>query len=192
VKNDSSASEKPVSVGEDTAGERMCHPIDPHCIWPDCGCGQPVVASKDRAEEILQRIVAATYSHIDGRDLLDLLARCLEFNGAHSGLLAFLVDCLDRGLAGIEQAHFLALDFNHLVHAICSCSTRARSASCALNVHIPSGEGVASVKHVFRMNLIGVEQFAEITIFGGDPHTPDMEDSKIERETRVDGRKGLQ
>lgn len=52
-----------------------------------------------------------------------------------------------------------------------------------MNVHIPSGEGVSSVKHIFRMNLIGVEQFAEVTFYGGDPHTPDMEDMKIERET---------
>lgn len=60
-----------------------------------------------------------------------------------------------------------------------------------MNVHIPSGEGVMSVKHVFRMNLIGVEQFAEITIFGGDPHTPDMEDMKIKRETGFENRDEL-
>lgn len=60
-----------------------------------------------------------------------------------------------------------------------------------MNVHIPSGEGIASVKHIFRMNLIGVEQFAEITVFGGDPHTPDMEDSLIERETGFQNREQL-
>lgn len=60
-----------------------------------------------------------------------------------------------------------------------------------MNVHIPSGEGVMSVKHVFRMNLIGVEQFAEITIFGGDPHTPDMEDTKIKRATGFNNRDEL-
>ncbi|ASW06252.1 hypothetical protein [Rhizobium sp. 11515TR] len=60
-----------------------------------------------------------------------------------------------------------------------------------MNVHIPSGEGVMSVKHIFRMNLVGVEQFAEITIFGGDPHTPDMEDSLIERQTGFKNRDEL-
>lgn len=60
-----------------------------------------------------------------------------------------------------------------------------------MNVHIPSGEGVMSVKHIFRMNLIGVEQFAEITVFGGDPHTPDMEDALIERETGFQNREQL-
>jgi hypothetical protein len=60
-----------------------------------------------------------------------------------------------------------------------------------MNVHIPSGEGVMSVKHVFRMNLIGVEQFAEITIFGGDDHTPDMQDALIERRTGFENRDQL-
>jgi len=60
-----------------------------------------------------------------------------------------------------------------------------------MSVHIPSGEGVMSVKHIFRMNLIGVEQFAEITTFGGDPHTPDMEDSLIERNTGFKNREQL-
>lgn len=60
-----------------------------------------------------------------------------------------------------------------------------------MSIYIPSGEGIASVKHVFRMNLKGVEQFAEITIFGGDPHTPDMEDSKIERHTGFKNRDEL-
>lgn len=60
-----------------------------------------------------------------------------------------------------------------------------------MTVHIPSGEGVMSVKHIFRINLIGVEQFAEVTVFGGDPHTPDMEDSKIERRTGFKNRDEL-
>lgn len=60
-----------------------------------------------------------------------------------------------------------------------------------MNVHIPSGAGVMSVKHIFRMNLIGVEQFAEIAIFGGDPHTPDMEDARIQRETGFKNRDEL-
>jgi hypothetical protein len=41
------------------------------------------------------------------------------------------------------------------------------------------------------MNLVGVEQFAEITIFGGDPHTPDMEDSLIKRTTGFENREQL-
>lgn len=55
-----------------------------------------------------------------------------------------------------------------------------------MSVHLPTGEGIASVKHLFTMNLIGVEQCAEITVFGGAPHTPDMEDSLIKRETKRD------
>lgn len=60
-----------------------------------------------------------------------------------------------------------------------------------MNVHIPSGEGVMSVKHIFRMNLIGVDQFAEITFYGGDAHTPDMEDALIERRTGFRNREAL-
>lgn len=60
-----------------------------------------------------------------------------------------------------------------------------------MNVHIPGGEGIMSVKHVFRMNLVGVEQFAEITIFGGDDHTPDMQDALIERQTGFENRDQL-
>lgn len=58
-------------------------------------------------------------------------------------------------------------------------------------IFIPSGEGISSVKHVSRMNLIGVEQFAEVTFYGGDPHTPDLEDAKIERETGFKNRDEL-
>ncbi len=60
-----------------------------------------------------------------------------------------------------------------------------------MSVFIPSGEGISSVKHVFRMNLIGVEQFAEVTFYGGPSHTPDMEDAKIERETGFKNRDEL-
>ncbi|NTJ46840.1 hypothetical protein G6K93_07410 [Agrobacterium rhizogenes] len=60
-----------------------------------------------------------------------------------------------------------------------------------MNIYVPSGEGILSVKHIFRMNLVGVEQFAEITIFGGDPHTPDMQDSLIERQTGFQNRDEL-
>jgi hypothetical protein len=60
-----------------------------------------------------------------------------------------------------------------------------------MNVYVPSGEGVMSIKHIFRMNLVGVEQFAEITVFGGDQHTPDMQDSLIERQTGFQNRDEL-
>ncbi|QGZ14007.1 hypothetical protein PP939_gp020 [Rhizobium phage RL38J1] len=60
-----------------------------------------------------------------------------------------------------------------------------------MGVYVPDGTGVVSVKHIFRMNLVGVEQFAEIAIYGGDPHTPDMEDSLIERRTGFKNREEL-
>lgn len=60
-----------------------------------------------------------------------------------------------------------------------------------ISIYIPSGEGVMSAKHIFRGNLIGVDQFCEITIFGGDPHTPDFQDALIERETGFPDRKQL-
>jgi hypothetical protein len=60
-----------------------------------------------------------------------------------------------------------------------------------MSVHIPSGEGVISVKHIFRFNLVGVEQFAEVAIFGGDDHTPNMEDGLIERQTGFKRREEL-
>lgn len=50
--------------------------------------------------------------------------------------------------------------------------------------------GFASAKHVFRMNLVGVEQFCEIRTYFED-HTPDMEDAKIERETGFKNRDDL-
>ncbi|QIG70720.1 hypothetical protein EVB91_169 [Rhizobium phage RHph_I1_18] len=58
-------------------------------------------------------------------------------------------------------------------------------------VFLVSGEGVQSVKHIFRMNLVGVEQFCELRIFGGDEHTPEMEDSYIERYTGFKNREQL-
>ena len=60
-----------------------------------------------------------------------------------------------------------------------------------MNVYIPSGEGIRSVKHIFRINLVGVEQFAEVTIFGGDSHSPDMQDALIERQTGFTNRNQL-
>lgn len=44
------------------------------------------------------------------------------------------------------------------------------------------GTGIQSVKHIFRGNLIGVEQFCEVRAYG-QAHTPDFEDGLIERHT---------
>ena len=60
-----------------------------------------------------------------------------------------------------------------------------------ISVHVPDGAGIRSIKHIFRGNLVGVKQFAEITIFGGDDHTPDFEDGLIERETGFKNREEL-
>jgi len=49
-------------------------------------------------------------------------------------------------------------------------------------VYNAEGMGINSVAHIFRGNLIGVEQFCElITQF--EQHTPQFEDIKIERYT---------
>lgn len=62
-----------------------------------------------------------------------------------------------------------------------------------MNVYVPTGEGIMSAKHIFRGNLVGVEQFAELTVFlkGMDEHTPEFQDSKIERETGCKDRDAL-
>lgn len=51
-----------------------------------------------------------------------------------------------------------------------------------MNVHLVSGIGVKSASHIFSLNLVGVEQFCELAAYG-EVHTPNMQDSKIERET---------
>lgn len=51
-----------------------------------------------------------------------------------------------------------------------------------MNVYLGDGEGVKSAAHIFKLNLIGVEQFCELVTFYQD-HTPQLEDSLIERET---------
>lgn len=52
-----------------------------------------------------------------------------------------------------------------------------------MNVYVNDGRGLLSVEHIFRANLVGMEQFCELLFFGDGPHTPQFEDSKIERET---------
>lgn len=49
-------------------------------------------------------------------------------------------------------------------------------------VYAVGGAGLASAKHIFRMNLVGVEQFCEIRTYFED-HSEDMEDLLIERRT---------
>jgi hypothetical protein len=59
-----------------------------------------------------------------------------------------------------------------------------------MNVYNPEGYGFDSVKHIFKANLIGVEQFCEIKLFT-ESHTPDFEDTLIERETGFRNRREL-
>lgn len=59
-----------------------------------------------------------------------------------------------------------------------------------MNVHVVNGEGIAEAKHIFRMNLIGVEQFCEVRTYF-QAHTPDMEDALIERRTGFKNREEL-
>lgn len=58
-----------------------------------------------------------------------------------------------------------------------------------MNVYSVEGTGFASAKHIFRGSLVGVEQFCELRLYTED-HTPQFEDSLIERhtgfKTRVD------
>lgn len=52
-----------------------------------------------------------------------------------------------------------------------------------MNVYLPCGAGLTSAEHIFRANLVGVEQFCELNFFGLGDGTPQFQDSKIERET---------
>lgn len=51
-----------------------------------------------------------------------------------------------------------------------------------MSVYLVGGRGVAEASHIFRGNLVGVEQFCELRTYFED-HTPQFQDSKIERET---------
>ena len=59
-----------------------------------------------------------------------------------------------------------------------------------MTVHLVGGEGVRSVRHIFQMNLITVEQFCEVAGYFQE-HTPDMEDMLIKRETGFENRNEL-
>lgn len=59
-----------------------------------------------------------------------------------------------------------------------------------MNVYLVTGHGVRSAMHIFRGNLIGVEQFCEIASHFED-HTSQFEDIKIERETGFKNRDQL-
>lgn len=52
-------------------------------------------------------------------------------------------------------------------------------------VYNVAGHGVLSAKHIFRGDLVSVTQFCELLIFteGNHQHTPQFQDSKIERNT---------
>lgn len=60
-----------------------------------------------------------------------------------------------------------------------------------MGVFVKEGTGIKSAAHIFRMNLIGVEQFCEIITYMDGEHTPQMEDSLIERETGFANRREL-
>lgn len=59
-----------------------------------------------------------------------------------------------------------------------------------MNVYLVGGEGVASAKHLFELNLVGVEQCCQLRTYFQD-HTPDMQDSLIERHTGFSTREEL-
>lgn len=57
-------------------------------------------------------------------------------------------------------------------------------------VYNVGGTGIASAMHVFRGNLVDVDQFCELRTYFED-HTPQFEDSKIARETGFKNRDEL-
>ena len=59
-----------------------------------------------------------------------------------------------------------------------------------MNVYLVDGEGVQSAKHIFKANLVGVEQFCELRSYFQD-HTPQFQDTLIERETGFNDRRAL-
>jgi len=59
-----------------------------------------------------------------------------------------------------------------------------------MNVYLTGGNGIASAKHLFKLNLVGVEQSCELRTYFED-HTPDMQDSLIERHTGFNTREEL-
>ena len=60
-----------------------------------------------------------------------------------------------------------------------------------MGVYVKEGTGIKSAAHIFRMNLIGVEQFCEIITYLDHDHTPQLEDALIERETGFTNRREL-
>lgn len=59
-----------------------------------------------------------------------------------------------------------------------------------MNVYFVGGNGVAEARHIFRGNLIGVEQFCELRSYF-EAHTPQFQDTKIERYTGFNNRDDL-
>ncbi len=60
-----------------------------------------------------------------------------------------------------------------------------------MSVYDINGLGIASVKHIYRGDLVAVTQFAEIRTYTDPDHTPQFEDAKIERYTGFKDRDGL-
>jgi len=59
-----------------------------------------------------------------------------------------------------------------------------------MHVYLVNGHGVRSAAHIFRGNLIGFDQFCELASAFED-HTPNGQDTKIERETGFKDREEL-
>lgn len=60
-----------------------------------------------------------------------------------------------------------------------------------IGVFVKEGTGIKSAAHIFRMNLIGVEQFCELITYLEHDHTPQLEDALIERQTGFKNRDEL-
>lgn len=59
-----------------------------------------------------------------------------------------------------------------------------------MSVYAVSGEGIASAKHLFKLNLVSVEQCCEIRTYFQE-HTESVLDSLIERKTGFRNREEL-
>ncbi|QIW87743.1 hypothetical protein Ab1vBOLIVR5_gp95c [Agrobacterium phage OLIVR5] len=60
-----------------------------------------------------------------------------------------------------------------------------------LPLHMKEGVGIKSVKVIDTLNYSGVESFVEFLTFYDKEHTPDLEDTLIERETGFKNREDL-
>ena len=61
-----------------------------------------------------------------------------------------------------------------------------------LNIYKLDGTGLASVKQIDRLNLIGLDQFVELRFYDDtEDYTPNLQDALIERETGFQDRQQL-